>query len=287
MSSTVPVPKPGMTGSTVVNRHLILKLFEIPLIAIGIACIVCIIYAILKSKKKINALLENEKDVKTRTEKIIEIKRIRDLKIILYGIGAFVTFFIQQVLNIISNTALKPIIYIYPQKDREEINIKLNKTENLTCTYPKYKDEWNVIANKNGDLLDKETGKHYYALYWEGIDYGKEKFNDGFIVKGENTSAFLEEKLAILGLNERESEEFIIYWLPILEKSAYNLIRFKTKQEIDQIMKLDITPKPDMVIRVLMTFKPLKKKIDIKEQVLEPIKRKGFTVVEWGGIIQK
>ena len=34
----------------------------------------------------------------------------------------------------------------------------------------------------------------------------------------------LEEKLAILGLTERESEEFIVYWLPKLEKNKYNYI---------------------------------------------------------------
>ena len=41
-----------------------------------------------------------------------------------------------------------------------------------------------------------------------------------------------EEKLAILGLNEREAEEFIIYWLPKLESNKYNYIRFATEEEI-------------------------------------------------------
>lgn len=36
--------------------------------------------------------------------------------------------------------------------------------------------------------------------------------NEGFVVKGEDSSKFLEEKLAKLGLNEKESEEeYIIY----------------------------------------------------------------------------
>ena len=37
-------------------------------------------------------------------------------------------------------------------------------------------------------------------------------FSEGFVVKGEDSAAFLEEKLEILGLNYKEAEEFIIYW---------------------------------------------------------------------------
>ena len=32
-----------------------------------------------------------------------------------------------------------------------------------------------------------------------------------------------------------------------------------------------------------MDYKPLKEKINVKEQVLEKNTRSGFTVVEWGG----
>jgi hypothetical protein len=44
-----------------------------------------------------------------------------------------------------------------------------------------------------------------------------------------------------------------------------------------------ITPKPDSELRVFMVYKPLKKKIDLPEQKLQPFERRGFTVVEWGG----
>ena len=45
---------------------------------------------------------------------------------------------------------------------------------------------------------------------------------------------FLEEKLGILGLTEREAEEFIVYWLPLMEKNKYNYIRFETLEEINE-----------------------------------------------------
>jgi len=40
--------------------------------------------------------------------------------------------------------------------------------------------------------------------------------NEGFVINFEIAQNFLEEKLKILGLNKKESTDFITYWLPIL-----------------------------------------------------------------------
>ena len=176
----------------------------------------------------------------------------------------------------------KPIIYIYPEQETQ-ITVKVGKPENLTHTYPKYENGWEVTAKPNGDLLDCKTGRNLYALYWEGINTIEPNMEEGFVVKGENTIEFLEEKLEILGLNEREANEFIIYWLPKLESNKYNFIRFQTEEEISSNMPLEITPKPDTIIRVVMEYKALEESIEVKEQKLEKPERTGYTVVEWGG----
>ena len=176
----------------------------------------------------------------------------------------------------------KPIIYLYPQAETE-VTVKVGNPQNLTHTYPKYKNEWKVLAKPNGDLKDIKTGRNLYALYWEGINTVEPNMTEGFIVKGEDTIKFLEEKLEVLGLNEREAEEFIVYWLPKLESNKYNFIRFQTEEEINNNMPLEITPKPDTVIRIVMEFKRLEEPIQIQEQKLITPQRTGFTVVEWGG----
>ena len=177
----------------------------------------------------------------------------------------------------------KPIIYLYPKEDTK-VSVKLLKEKNLTYTYPKYKDEWRVIAYKNGNLKDLDTNRQLYSLYYESKNDIKFKIEkEGFVVKGEDTIEFLEEKLDILGLNEREAEEFIIYWLPRLAANKYNYIRFATLDEINKNMPLEIKPNPDTIIRVLMTFKKLEKPITVQEQHLETINRNGFVAVEWGG----
>ena len=174
----------------------------------------------------------------------------------------------------------KPIIYIYPNEDMN-VEVEVSNPEKLVVTYPKYEDGWKVKALKDGTLID--NNKKYYALYWEGIGKDNSIKEDGFVIKGEDSAGFLEEKLEILGLNYKESNEFIMYWLPKLESNKYNYIRFMTREEIDNNMELDINPKPETLIRVMMEYKGLDKKIKVKDQKLPRVERTGYTVVEWGG----
>ena len=183
-----------------------------------------------------------------------------------------------------SNWDFKPIIYLYPTEETQ-VNVTLWSPENLSHTYPKYNpNNWrNVVAQPNGDLKDMDTWRKLYALYREWETYNETNFDEWFVVKWEDMISFLEEKLAILWLNEREAEEFIVYWLPQMENNKYNLIRFETKAEQDENMLLNITPTPDTVIRVMMDWKAVEEPIDIPEQELVTPKRNWFTVVEWWG----
>ena len=182
------------------------------------------------------------------------------------------------------NISYKPLIYLYPE-EKTDVTVKLGYPGKLTTTYPKYSDGWKVTAYPNGDLKDSKNT--YYGLYWEGINKLNPVFEDGFVVKKENLISFLEDKLTILGLNDKERNEFIIYWLPKKKKNEYNLIRFESIDNINKEMPLTINPKPDTLIRVLMEFKDTSKETKIKEQKLTTPTRKGFTVVEWGGTIIK
>ena len=176
----------------------------------------------------------------------------------------------------------KPIIYLYPEKTTE-VTVKLGNPEKITCSYPKYTTGWNVIASPDGTLVDTNTGRKLYSLYWEGLGDNKNDLEEGFVVKGDETIEFLEEKLEILGLNEFEAEEFIVYWLPKLESNKYNYIRFATMEEINKNMPLEFSVEPDTIIRVLMQYKGLDEPIEVKEQELVTPERNGFVAVEWGG----
>ena len=186
--------------------------------------------------------------------------------------------------------ASKPIIYLY-SKDEKDVHIKLGKPENITSSYPEYVAEtgWNVTVHTDSMLTDLNSGKVLYSLYWEGLNKDIEMQDTGFIVAGSDTVRFLEEKLAYLGLTERETEEFIIYWLPRLQNNAYNYIRFATEDEINECMPLAITPAPDKTVRIWMEYTSLEEKPEgISEQELIRVNRDelsnlDFYVVEWGG----
>jgi hypothetical protein len=131
-------------------------------------------------------------------------------------------------------------------------------------------------------LINIADNKEYSYLYWEGISNNKWNMSKGFVVKGSDTAKFLQEKLEYLGLTPKEYNEFIVYWLPILQNNKYNLITF-AGEDYENIAKLDITPKPDSILRVMMLYRPLDRPIKIEEQIPKPFERKGFTVIEWGG----
>lgn len=179
----------------------------------------------------------------------------------------------------------KPVLYLYPEKTTE-VTVNFEHEDKLTTTYPKFKDEWKVTAHPNGDLYDKD-GKYYYGLYWEEDSNHKVDFSEGFYVSKDNAIQFLEEKLSTIGLNAKERNEFIMYWLPILEKNEHNLVYFELTEERDSFNKLDITPAPDSLLRVAIHVKKVSGPQTIKKQKLDTFKRNGFVAVEWGGVVYK
>ena len=174
----------------------------------------------------------------------------------------------------------KPVIYLYPES-AVDVSVQLDLNGKLTCTYPEYNDVWQVTANPDGTLIDK-SGKTYNYLYWEGEICSDLTITDGFCVKGSETAEFLEESLEKLGLNRREANEFTVYWLPLMQSNPYNIISFDT-EEYTKSSKLIISPTPDTVIRVFMTWKPSDTWVGLESQTLTAPERTGFTVVEWGG----
>ncbi|MGN0641605.1 MAG: hypothetical protein ACI4JJ_00535 [Huintestinicola sp.] len=175
--------------------------------------------------------------------------------------------------------AKKPVIYLYPEKETD-ISVSLDINGRLTCTYPDYEGCWNVTAEPDGTLYT--GGSEYSYLYWEADIIADWDLSEGFVVKGSDTAEFLREKLSYMGLTPKEYNEFIVYWLPLMQDNPYNLITFQTDAYTDSA-KLNISPSPDSMLRICMVYKPLDKYIDIPEQQLEAWERTGFAVVEWGG----
>ena len=176
----------------------------------------------------------------------------------------------------------KPIIYLYPE-EATECSVKVTLNGALTCTYPAHgEDGWQGFTAYPDGTLVFPDGKEYYALYWEGVQNTDWDFSEGYCVRGEDTAVFLEWALAAQGLTAREANEFIVYWLPIMQENAYNVISFQTTAYTDGAL-LDVDPNPDSLLRVFMAFYAAEEEVAITPQSFEAFAREGFTVVEWGG----
>ena len=176
----------------------------------------------------------------------------------------------------------KPVMYFYPT-EKTKINVTFTRPEVLTTTYPKYENNWTFTAYPNGDLYD-ENNKYYYGMYWEELGSSKIDFSEGFYVTKENAIEFLEETTKKIGFTRREANEFIMYWLKILENNEKSLVYYELTESRNNYNNVIINPKPDSMLRVSIHVKKVDKYTKIKEQKLPTFKRIGFTVVEWGGV---
>ena len=191
------------------------------------------------------------------------------------------THYHSMLNRVYDQMALKPVIYLYPEEETD-VQVTLNEDRlDFTCTYPAYNNGWNVHALPDGTLTG-ENGMEYNYLYWEGKLATEWDFSAGYCVAGQDTAAFLEEKLIELGLNRKEANEFIVYWLPLMEGNDYNVISFQQEAYTDAA-ELNVYPAPDSTIRVFMTWYSSENYVDIPEQNIVTPQRSGFTVVEWGG----
>ena len=114
----------------------------------------------------------------------------------------------------------------------------------------------------------------------------------GFIVAREDAVPFLEDKLAQLGLNDREAADFITYWAPRIRAYDYTFVSFDASVYAQRASysftdEAGASVAPDTFIRVFMTIREADADTAVQPQAFAPPPtRTGFTVVEWGGAQQ-
>lgn len=179
----------------------------------------------------------------------------------------------------------KPVIYIYPISD-QFTKINHEYLGEITFTYPEYGNGWRVLAKPDGTLLNLIDSTIHRYLFWEGIahaSFNKIQRTEGFIVKSRDIISFLEKTLKKLGLNAIESNDFITFWAPRMMIKDRSFIHFLINDNIRNTSLLQITPKPETLIRVFMEYSHEIPTTPIKEQDLPTLQREGYTVIEWGG----
>ena len=181
----------------------------------------------------------------------------------------------------------KPVIYFYPESDTE-VSVELKTTGKLTFSYPDYATGWKGTAHPDGSI--DVNGKHYPYLFWES-EQPFNKFDKEIgcvLLHKENAVKSLEKHLTKLGFNEKEKTDFITYWGPQIMKHELVMAQFLINEECEEFATLDIQPTPAHLNRVYMiwtNFDLNSSKIPlIKTQILRPLTRDGFDILEWGGM---
>lgn len=182
----------------------------------------------------------------------------------------------------------KPAIYLYPE-GKKQITVKHNFKGRIGNTYPLYEDNWTVIAEPDGKIFNLKDKRSYEYLFWDGFysfPATHYQYQTGFYVKDDDYIKFLQSKLSHIGLNEKEINDFIVYWLPAMSKYENCFVHFRINDDIDGSSVLKTEPAAETTIRVFMEFKgvgEVESQYRLPEQKLPSFARNGFTLVEWGG----
>jgi hypothetical protein len=86
-------------------------------------------------------------------------------------------------------------------------------------------------------------------------------------------------------LNDDEIRDFLTYWSSELPISKYYCIYPLINKQIDKYCPIEINPTPDGMLRLWFIFVPQESETKLKEPEIANFYRKGFTAIEWGGIV--
>lgn len=177
----------------------------------------------------------------------------------------------------------KPVIYLYDSDSSQQYDIRLGFDGSFMAVYPPFNREkgWRCNSNSIGQITIED--KHYPYLFWEGNKALNFELDSAFVVARTELIPFLDSSLSLLGLNNKERTDFITYWLPELNASAYNLIHFAGPAYARQV-PMQVHPRPASLLRIFMVFKGLFAPIDLPHQKLKAAIRNKNCLVEWGGL---
>ncbi len=194
--------------------------------------------------------------------------------------GAWLVYARQQLAAI--GGCAKPVVYLYPTQP-EQVNVRVGATVKISDPLYNATTGWNVWAQPNGQLT--LNGTVYDSLFWEGPGQGAyPSITSGTVVARSQAVSTIRSQLAQQGLNTKEANDFIRYWENKIPNKPYVRLTWFNTAQLNELAPLQITPKPDTLIRVFLDMDGLDTPILLPAQHLSAIPRTGFTVVEWGGL---
>lgn len=174
----------------------------------------------------------------------------------------------------------KPAIYLYPEKETR-VDVRLGPKGRITRTIPAYRGKWSVTVTSDG-RIDR---RYRYLFYEAALMNPIAQPEEGWCVRRGDLRRWMDSRLRGFGLSRQETKDFRAYWEKHLPKSNCWIIRLIRPEVVDDQLALNIQPRPQSLLRVILYFTPSEAMVKLAEPEPFRFERKGFTVVEWGGIL--
>lgn len=191
----------------------------------------------------------------------------------------------EEILNfILTHKCADSPLYLYPEKETQ-VTIQVKPPAQIISSNPTYNDSWQVLAYPDGRLKTLD-GKIFSKISYDYLTSPLGPPETGLVVKKEELGEALKTYGASLGLAGQEIADFVLFWQKNLPAAPYYLISHYNQAQSQTLMPLEISPRPDLLIQVVMYFKPLEKPVNANHPIFEKIPpRLGFVAVDWSGLI--
>lgn len=179
-----------------------------------------------------------------------------------------------------AQTRLESSLYLYPETDFY-VRVNLDIRGALLRSAPAYKKGWYVYSSKKSTI-----NYEYDDLSYEADFEKMPQLSAGsWVVAREELQVWFDGHLLAFGLSVFEAQRFKELWLPRLNRSPYYEIGFVSRGFLDENDTLTVVPRPETLIRLVFYFIPLAEEKAFAPPVVSAPQRRGFTVVEAGGIL--
>lgn len=177
----------------------------------------------------------------------------------------------------------KPAIYIYPEENSQfQIQLILKNSTRITESIPEYNSGWDVFVEKSGRINSR-----YDYLFYEAyiIKIPSRQVGTGWCISQKNLKNELNDILLKIGLNQKETNEFLDYWLYRLQDYKYYKIFPVVNEQLDEFVEIYITPQPQTIFRIWFFFHGSDNLEELPSPQIIDFNREGTTVIEWGGVL--
>lgn len=179
----------------------------------------------------------------------------------------------------------KPNIYIYPTEEMN-VTVKFKNPRFLTEVIPDYSNIWDVYVKPDGKIYTKEGYVYDYLFYECLTNLNLFERKAGFLIASETRKKQFEDILEQYGFTQEEICDFTEFWCDKLEEGKNYIMYPQMTELVDNAMEIEVTPKPQTCVRIWFVFEEAKEETEITLPEIQRIERTGYTIIEWGGMIQ-